>query len=167
MTFPRTRNVPQSSRISDSAGRTSVPMKMRSRQPSSRISRVARPSWPTEIQRWRNCSARTGSQEPRNPNSTGVMPRAASESATANGIAPPPAITPTGEEIEGAADVMLAAIPRSLRVGGKAERAVLAAFDEGEDFRDRGILAGKRLYGGQTLGEDAGTMEQLLIEAAH
>jgi hypothetical protein len=39
------------------------------------------------------------------------MPRAASESATANGIAPPPAITPTGEEIAEAADIMAAAIP--------------------------------------------------------
>ena len=58
-----------------------------------------------------NFSARTGSQAPFNANSTGEMPRAASESATANGIAPPPAITPTGEEIAEAADIMAAAIP--------------------------------------------------------
>ena len=49
-TRPRTRIVPQSSRISDSAGRSSVPMKIRSRQPSLRNSFVARPSCPTEIQ---------------------------------------------------------------------------------------------------------------------
>src|SRR2546422_857386 len=49
------------------------------------------------------------------------MPRAASESATANGMAPPPAITPTGEEISEAAVIMVAAVPSSrfyARVGG-------------------------------------------------
>ena len=45
-----TRSVPQSSLISDSAGRTSVPMKIRSRQPSLRNSFFAWPTWPTEIQ---------------------------------------------------------------------------------------------------------------------
>ena len=77
-------------------------------------------------------------------NRTGAMPRAASESATANGMAPPPAITPTGEEISEAADIMAAAIPSSLLVavvGRKAQRAVLAVANEGEDFGDRRILA--------------------------
>ena len=91
-----------------------------------------------------NARPRTGSQAPRSANSTGVMPRAASESATANGMAPPPAITPTGEEMSEAADVMAAAIPSSLSaavVGRKTQRAVLAVADEGEDFRNRRIFA--------------------------
>src|SRR5678815_3769744 len=82
-------------------------------------------------------------------------------------MAPPPAITPTGEESEGAADVMLAAIPCSIGAGGKTERPQLAALDEGEDFRDRGILARQRLHRSQPLGEDAGAVEQLLIERTH
>ena len=71
------------------------------------------------------------------------MPRAASESATANGMAPPPAITPTGDEMSEAADVMAAAVPSSLSaaaVGRKTERAMLAVADEGRGFprsRDR------------------------------
>src|SRR5882757_791771 len=93
-----------------------------------------------------------------------------SESATANGMAPPPAMTPTGEEISEAADVMAAAIPSSMLVavgGGKTERAMLAFADEGEDFRDGRIFRGLRLHGGQTLGKNTGAMKQLLIERPH
>src|SRR5437588_1418441 len=98
------------------------------------------------------------------------MPRDASESAIANGMAPPPAITPTGEEMSDAADVMAAAVPSSLVVavaGGQAQRAVLAGTDEAQDFRDRRILRGHRLHRDQPLGKDAGAEKQLLIERAH
>src|SRR6185295_13480058 len=148
-------------------GRTNVPMKIRSRQPSSRNSRMARPSWPTEIQRWRNCSTRVGSQAPRSGNSTGVMPRAASESATANGMAPPPATTPTGDEISEAADVMPAAIPKSLLDGGKTDRAMLALADEVEDLGNRGVFARERLGRREPLGERAGAVEEFLVERLH
>src|SRR5262245_47847934 len=128
-------------------------MKMRSRQPSSRNSRVARPSWPTEIQRCRNFSTRTGSQAPRSANTTGATPRAASDSATANGMAPPPAMTPTGDEMSEAADVMVAAIPKLLRDSGKTERTMLALADEVEDLGNRGILGRQRLHRFESLGE--------------
>src|SRR3954470_12714190 len=166
MTLPSSRSVVKSTRTSESEGRTSVPMKIRSRQPSSRNSRMARPSWPTEIQRWRNFSTRAGSQAPRRGNSTGVMPRAASESATANGIAPPPATTPTGDEISEAADVMPGAIASSLRDGGKTERA-LALADEVEDFADRRIVTGERPRRLQAFGKGSGAMEEFLVERAH
>src|SRR4029078_2081977 len=136
-------------RISDSAGRSSVPMKIRSRHPSLRNSFVARPSCPTEIQRWRNRPERSGSQARRSANSTGAIPRRLSESATANGMAPPPAMTPTGDEMSEAAEFMAAAIPSSMLVavvGGAGERAMFALRDEGEDFGDRRILAGQRLH---------------------
>ena len=42
---------------------------------------------------------------------TGLMPRAVRESATANGMTPPPAIKPTGDEISEAAAVMAPAAP--------------------------------------------------------
>ena len=80
------------------------------------------------------------------------------------------AITPTGDEISEAADVMAAALPSSVPVavvGRKAQRAMLAVADEGEDFRDRRILARQRLHRVQPLGEDAGAVKQLLIERAH
>src|SRR4051812_4262158 len=98
------------------------------------------------------------------------MPRFCMDSATANGIAPPPAMTPTGEEMSVAADVMVAAIPSSVLVavvGGKAQRTMLAVIDEGEDFRDRRIGCRQRLHRGQPLGKDAGTMKQSLIERPH
>src|SRR6478609_1896219 len=167
MTLPSRRSVVTSNLISDSAGRTNVPMKIRSRQPSSRNRRMARPSWPTEIQRWRNFSTCAGSQAPRSGNSTGVMPRAASDAATANGMAPPPATTPTGDEIGEAADVMSAAIPASLLDRGKAERAMLALADEVEDFGNRGIFGGERLHRSEPLGEHAGTVKEFLVEGAN
>jgi hypothetical protein len=77
------------------------------------------------------------------------MPRWLSESATANGMAPPPAMTPTGEIIPDAAEVMAAATPSSMLVavaGRQAQRAMLAVADEAEDFRYRGIFAGERLH---------------------
>src|SRR6478752_4750617 len=98
------------------------------------------------------------------------MPRETSESATANGMVPPPAITPTGEEISEAADIMAAAVPSSLLVavaGRQAQRAVLAVANEGEDFGDRRILCHHRLHHVQPLGKDAGAVKQLLIERAH
>src|SRR3954453_9856421 len=97
------------------------------------------------------------------------MPRFCSESATANGIAPPPAMTPTGEEIWEAADVMAAAIPSSMLavVGRQAQRAMFAVIDESEDFSDRRIFRGLRLHRVQALGKNAGAMKQLLIERAH
>src|SRR6267142_7128756 len=85
-------------------------------------------------------------------------------------MAPPPAMTPTGEEIFEAADVMAAAIPSSMFVavvGWKAQRAMLALADESENFRDRRILSRQRLRRIQPLGEDAGPVKQLLIERAH
>src|ERR1700712_328427 len=85
-------------------------------------------------------------------------------------MAPPPAMTPTGEEISEAADVMAAAIPSSLLVavvGGKTQRAMLAVIDEGENFRDRGIFHRERLHRDQPLGKDAGAVKQLLIERPH
>src|ERR1700712_4657859 len=85
-------------------------------------------------------------------------------------MAPPPAMTPTGEEISEAADVMAAATPSSMLVavvGRKTQRAMLAVIDESEDFRNRRILRGLRLHGGQALGKDARAMKQLLIERAH
>jgi hypothetical protein len=64
-------------------------------------------------------------------------------------MAPPPAMTPMGEEMLEAAEFMAAAIPSSRPVavfGGKAERAMLALGDEGEDFGDRRIVRGQRLH---------------------
>ena len=96
-----TRSVPQSSRISDSAGRTSVPMKIRSRQPSLRNSfdRAAElpdrnPVMAEALDR-RGIAGAAQREQHRRDAARG------SESATANGIAPPPAITPTGDEICG------------------------------------------------------------------
>src|SRR2546429_265837 len=101
---------------------------------------------------------------------TAPAPRATSESATANGIAPPPAMMPTGEEISRAAEVMVAAVPFSMPkavVGRKTERAVLAVADESENFRNRGVLLRHRLHRVQPFGKDAGPVKQLLIERAH
>src|SRR6187431_880934 len=98
------------------------------------------------------------------------MPRACRESATANGMVPPPAITPTGEEISEAADIMAAAIPSSgfvAVVGRQAQRAMLAVADEGEDFGDRRIAGRQRLHVIEPFGKDAGAMKQLLIERAY
>src|SRR4051794_30980126 len=85
-------------------------------------------------------------------------------------MAPPPAITPTVEEISEAAVIMVAAIPSSMAatvVGRQAKRTVLAVADEGEDFRNGRILARERLHRIQPFGEDPGAVKQLLIERAH
>ncbi|HEY3145092.1 MAG TPA: hypothetical protein VGJ75_02020, partial [Dongiaceae bacterium] len=74
-------------------------------------------------------------------------------------MAPPPAMTPTGDEMSEAAEIMAAAIPSSMFVavvGGKTERAMLALRDEGEDFGDRRIRCGERLHRIQPLGKGAG-----------
>jgi len=79
-------------------------------------------------------------------------------------------MTPTGEEIFEAADVMAAAFLSSMLVavvGRKAQRAMLALADKGEDFRDRGIFRRLRLHRGQTLGKDARAMKQILIKRPH
>ena len=44
---------------------------------------------------------------------------------------------------------------------------MLAVADEGEDFRDRGILGRQRLHRVQPFGKDAGAVKQLLIERAY
>src|SRR4029077_1313449 len=44
---------------------------------------------------------------------------------------------------------------------------MLALADEGKDFRDRRIVAGERLHRVEPLGEDAGSVEQLLVERTH
>ena len=90
-------------------------------------------------------------------------PRAASKSATANGIAPPPATMPTGEEMSAAAVSWLRPslfMPSAVSAGSTAR--VLAVADEVEDFRDRRILARPRLHGVEPFGKHAGTVKQLL-----
>src|SRR5665213_226940 len=93
-----------------------------------------------------------------------------SESATANGIAPPPAINPTGEEISGA-PVLMARVVSSFMplavVGRQAQGAMLAVPDESQDFGDRGVFGRHWLHRRQSLGKYAGPMEQLLIERPH
>jgi hypothetical protein len=89
-------------------------MKMRSRQPSLRNSFVALPIWPTEIQWCRNPVTAAGSQAPLSAKITAERPRAESEFATANGIAPAPAMMPTGDAISEAAVRMAASAPRSV-----------------------------------------------------
>src|SRR5262249_46296261 len=49
----------------------------------------------------------------------------------------------------------------------KAERTMLAVPDEGQDFRDRRVFARERLPRWEPFGEDAGAVEQLVIEGAH
>src|SRR5512140_2525466 len=97
------------------------------------------------------------------------MPRAIRESATANGMTPPAAIKPMGEEISEAAVIMAAAIPSSsvAVVGRQAQRAVPTAIDEGEDLRDRRILRAEWLHSVQPFGEYARAVKQLLIERTH
>src|SRR5262245_13404447 len=82
-------------------------------------------------------------------------------------MAPPPAMTPTGDEIPEAAAVMVAATPSSLAVDRRqTKRAMLALADEVEDLRNRGILGCPWLHRLNPFGEQAGTVEQLLIERA-
>ena len=66
-------------------------------------------------------------------------------------------MTPTGEEISEAADVMAAAIPSSVLVavvGRETQRTMLAVVDEGKDFRDGGILHSQWLHRSQSLGKE-------------
>src|SRR6266567_2804724 len=95
------------------------------------------------------------------------MPRAFKQSATANGIAPPAAIRPTGEVTSKALSVMAASSMPAAAVGRKTECAVLGVADKGEDLGDRRILSCHRLHLDQPFGEDAGPVKQLLIERAH
>src|SRR6476661_2749953 len=96
------------------------------------------------------------------------MPRAVSESATANGMTPPAAIRPTGDEISNASFVTttpssgLVAASRRL-----TQLPMLAGIDEGEDFRDRGILSRQIPVRFQTIGEHARAVKQRLIERSY
>jgi hypothetical protein len=49
-------------------------------------------------------------------------------------------------------------------VSRKAQRTMLALGDEAQNFRDRGVLGRQRLHLAQPLGENAGSIKQLLIE---
>src|SRR5438105_6607327 len=49
-------------------------------------------------------------------------------------------------------------------ISRKAQRTMLAVGDEGQNFRDRGVLGRQGLHLAQPLGENAGSMKQLLIE---
>src|SRR6266403_1380257 len=49
-------------------------------------------------------------------------------------------------------------------VSRKAQRTMLAVGDEGQNFRDRGILGRQRLHLAQPFGENAWSVKQLLIE---
>src|SRR5262249_17338473 len=104
-------------------------------------------------------------------NSTTPIPREVRESATANGMLPPPATMPTGEERFAAADVMACGCARSLlRVavnGREAKRGMFCLGDEGQDLRNRRIFRGHRLHCLEAFGKDAGAVKQLLIEVAH
>src|SRR5258708_7655221 len=98
------------------------------------------------------------------------IPRAASESATANGMTPPAAIRPTGDEISKASLVMAPATSSSssvTAVGGKAQCSTLAIANESQDFRDRGILPRQGLHLTQPFGKEAGPVNQLLIKRAN
>src|ERR1700731_446657 len=98
------------------------------------------------------------------------MPRAVRESATANGITPPPAIRPTGDEISKAPDVMAPAAPSSLsvaRASREAQCAMLAVADECQDLRDCRIRARQRLHVASPFGKNPRSVEQLLIERAY
>src|SRR5207302_5395935 len=95
------------------------------------------------------------------------MPRDFKESATANGIAPPAAIRPTGEVISKALSVMAPSSMPAAVVGRKTERAVLGIADKLKDFGDRGILGSHRLQLDQPFGKDSGPVKQPLIERSH
>src|SRR5437667_6957725 len=49
-------------------------------------------------------------------------------------------------------------------VSRKAQRTMLAVGDEGQNFRDRGVLGRQGLHLAQPLDENPGSMKQLLIE---
>src|SRR5689334_8738522 len=52
-------------------------------------------------------------------------------------------------------------------VGRQAQRAMFCFGDEGQNFRDRRVFRRQRLHGLEPLGENAGSVKQLLIEGAH
>src|SRR6266853_995811 len=52
-------------------------------------------------------------------------------------------------------------------VSRKAQRAMLAVGDERQNFRDRGVLGRQGLHLAQPVGENAGTVKQLLIEGPY
>src|SRR5580692_2520054 len=95
------------------------------------------------------------------------MPRAMRESATANGMTPPAAIRPTGDEISKALLVMAPATPSSMSVAvasRKAEGAKLAVADEGQNFPYCRVFGRQRLHLFQPFGKNAGAVKQLFIE---
>src|SRR6266699_3659399 len=52
-------------------------------------------------------------------------------------------------------------------VSRKAQRTMLPVGDEGQNFRDRGVLGGQRLHLVQPFGKDAWSVKQLLIEGPY
>src|ERR1700730_17364130 len=87
----------------------------------------------------------------------GSMPRAIRESATANGMTPPPAIRPIGDEICKASFVTTTPSSRLDAVFRRlAQLAMFSGIDEGQDFRDRWICSRQLPHRVQTFGKDAG-----------
>src|ERR1700677_4216425 len=95
------------------------------------------------------------------------MPRAIRESATANGMTPPAAIRPTGDEISKALLVMAPAIPSSMSVAvanRKAQGAKLAVADKGQNFLNCRIFGRQRLHFIQPFRKNTRAVKQLFIE---
>src|SRR3981081_3780536 len=100
----------------------------------------------------------------------GLMPRAVRESATANGMTPPAAIKPIGDEISIALLVMARATPSSMLVGAvvrEAQRPMLAVANKAQNFSDGRVCGRQRLHRAQPLGKNAGAVKQLLIERTY
>src|SRR5579864_878817 len=98
---------------------------------------------------------------------TGSRPRAFADSATANGMAPPPAIKPIGDEISKAVVVMASVNPRSVffaLLGRKTKRPMLAIFDESQNVSYGVIFARHRLHRLKSFGENSRSVKQLEIE---
>src|SRR6185437_2381141 len=97
-------------------------------------------------------------------------PCATRESATANGMAPPPATRPIGDEMSKALSVMALAAPPSgsvAVVSRHAKRPMLGFADEGQNLCDGRIFVCQRLHRGKPFREHARSVKQLLIERAH
>src|ERR1700716_3731686 len=113
---------------------------------------------------------RTGSQAPVSAKRMGLMTRAVRASATANGMTPPAAIKPIGDEISLALLVMPRAPPSSMLVGAvvrEPQRPMLAVANKAQNFSDRRVCGRQRLHRAQPLGKNAGAVKQLLIERTY
>src|ERR1700742_3011062 len=98
------------------------------------------------------------------------MPCAMRESATANGIAPPPATRPIGDEMLKALSVMALVAPPSgsiAVVSRHAQRPMLGVANERQNLRDGRIFVCQRLYRREPFRENARPVKQLLIKRAH